>query len=70
MSSSRFYNIRSCNDDCVRNFDMKPNVYLETHDAKLEELYKSETITMEVNLSEPEDYVRANFVEDLSLIHI
>ena len=64
MSSSRFYNIRSCNDDYVPCFNMKPNAYLEAIDAKLEEFYKSETITMEVNLNEPEDYVRGDFVDD------
>ena len=35
MSSSRFYNIRSCNDDCVPGLNMKPNAYLEAIDAKL-----------------------------------
>ena len=63
MSSSRFYNIRSCNDDCVPGFNMKPNAYLEAIDAKLEAHYKSDTITMEVNLSEPENYIRPNFDE-------
>jgi hypothetical protein len=42
---------------------MKPNAYLEAIDAKLEAHYKSDTITMEVNLSEPENYIRPNFDE-------
>ena len=63
MSSSRFYNNRSCNDDYAPAFNMKPDAYLEAIDAKLEANYKSDTITMEANLSEPEDYVRDNFVE-------
>jgi hypothetical protein len=43
---------------------MNPNAYLEDIDAKLEEFYKNETITMEVTLSEPEDYIRDDFVDD------
>ena len=64
MSSSRFYNNRSCNDDYAPVFNMNPDAYLEAIDAKLEANYKRETITMEANLSEPEDYVRDNFVDD------
>ena len=36
MSSSRFYNNRSCNDDYAPAFNMKPDAYLEAIDAKLE----------------------------------
>ena len=64
MSSSRFYKYRSCNDDYVPSLNMNPNAYLEDIDAKLEEFYKNETITMEVTLSEPEDYIRDDFVDD------
>ena len=63
MSSSRFYNNRSCNDDYAPVFNMKPDAYLEAIDAKLEANYKRETIMMELTLNEPEDYIRDNFVD-------
>ena len=105
MSSSRFYTMRSCNDDyvpepkmsrsayidytnetgnyinncpeaniqfreTVKGFPMipesslKPDAHLETLDARMEELYKTDTIMMELNLSEPEGNVRPDFDEE------
>lgn len=105
MSSSRFYTMRSCNDDyvpepkmsrsayidyrnktgnyinnypeaniqfreTVKGFPMipdsrlEPDAHLESIDARMEELYKTDTIMMELNLSEPEGNIRPDFDEE------
>ena len=40
---------------------LKPDAHLEALDARMEELYETDTIMMELNLSEPEDNVRPDF---------
>jgi hypothetical protein len=47
--------------DCKR---FEPDSRLEAIDAKMEELYKTETIMMELTLSEPEEYNRPSFDDD------
>ena len=64
MTSLRFYSMTSCNDDYVPVPALIADAHLEAIDAKLEALYTTETITMEVTLNEPEDYDRANFDDD------
>lgn len=64
MSSSRFYNMISCNGDYVPIPMLMSDAKLEAIDAKMEALYETETITMELTLSEPEDYDRPYFDDD------
>jgi hypothetical protein len=61
MNNSRFYNMKSCNDDYVPCF--YTNIHLDAIDAKMEELYSIE-IMMEMNLSEPESDDRPSFDDD------
>jgi hypothetical protein len=44
--------------------DFEPDPRLEAIDAKMEALYKTETIMMELTLNEPEDYDRPHFDDD------
>ena len=64
MTSLRFYSMKSCNDDYVPVPALIADAHLEAIDAKMEALYETETITMEVTLNEPEDYDRPNFDDD------
>ena len=65
MNTSRFYTMRSCNDDYVpiKLENCVPDPRLEEIDAKIDALYNEE-ITMEATLSEPEWYVRPDFDEE------
>ena len=42
---------------------LEPHAHLEALDARMEELYKTDTIMMELTLSEPEDNIRPDFDE-------
>lgn len=64
MNSLRFYRMTSCNDDYVPVPALIADAQLEAIDAKMEALYETETITMELTLNEPEDYDRPYFDDD------
>lgn len=54
----------SCNDDYVPRPVLIADARLEALDAKMETLYNTETIMMELTLSEPEDNDRPDFDDD------
>ena len=69
MTSLRFYNMISCNDDYVPRPVLIADARLEALDAKMETLYNTETIIMELTLSEPEENDRPDFDDDFEDDH-
>jgi hypothetical protein len=48
----------------IPDSSLNPVAHLESIDARMEELYKTDTIMMELNLSEPEGNIRPDFDEE------
>ena len=48
----------------IPDSSLKPDAHLEALDARMEELYKTDPIMMELNLSEPEGNIRPDFDEE------